>query len=130
MSAPLHSLPLNARQVADEFFIENRTRILDIAAFLDRLDRADVAVSEGSTASSGADFRVIAFREALQALAGAEGNRIQAVQMIFSDPTTEPLDELDQKSARGSVFAREWAQIAVGGVRRKQWTISISTLTW
>lgn len=101
MSAPSHALPLNARQVADEFFIENRTRILDIAAFLDRLDRADQAAGDAS-GTSGTDFRILAFREALKALADSEESRVQSVQMIFSDPTTEPLAELDQKSARGA----------------------------
>ena len=101
MSAPTYRLPLNARQVADEFFIENRTRILDIAAFLDRLDRADEAAAEAS-GTSGTDFRMLAFREALKVLADSEQSRVKAVQMIFSDPTTEPLAELDQKSARGA----------------------------
>jgi hypothetical protein len=29
-------------------------------------------------------------------------SRVQQIQMIFSDPTTEPLPQLDQKSARGA----------------------------
>ena len=33
--------PLTGRELVDEYFIENRTKLLDIAAFLDRLDRAD-----------------------------------------------------------------------------------------
>ena len=32
--------PLTAAQLIDEYFIENRTRLLEIAAFLDRLDRS------------------------------------------------------------------------------------------
>ena len=35
--APTSSL--NAAELTDEYFIENRNRILEIAAFLDRLDR-------------------------------------------------------------------------------------------
>jgi hypothetical protein len=86
--------PLSGPRLLDEYFIENRTRVLDIAAFLDRLDRA------GESAEG--DFRLAAFRETLQVLASGSYPRIQAVQMILSDPTTEPLAELDTKSARGA----------------------------
>ena len=33
--------PLSPQALVDEYFIENRTRLLEIAAFLDRLDRAE-----------------------------------------------------------------------------------------
>ncbi|HET8657313.1 MAG TPA: hypothetical protein VFL93_17430 [Longimicrobiaceae bacterium] len=85
--------PRAAPGLVDEYFIENRTRLLEIAAYLDRLDRAGGAC---------ADFRMRAFGEALQVLAGDEPERLRRIQMIFSDPTTEPLAELDQKSARGA----------------------------
>ncbi|HXM96883.1 MAG TPA: hypothetical protein VN982_00255 [Candidatus Dormibacteraeota bacterium] len=88
--------PLTTRQIVDEYFIENRTRILDIAAYLDRLERS----SDGDPASK--DFRMDAFRRALLALS-AEGNgKIEQVQLIFSDPTTEPKEKLDTKSASGA----------------------------
>ena len=87
--------PQPARQLIDEYFIENRTRVLDIAAFLDRLDRA-----EGDGAER--DFRMRAFREALSALCDAHPDRTERIQMLLSDPTTEPLERLDQKSARGA----------------------------
>ena len=87
--------PMTRRQLVDEYFIENRTKLLDLAAFLDRLDRAR---DENETR----DFRMQAFQEALQALCSDTPSRITQVQMIFSDPTTEPLEKLDQKSARGA----------------------------
>ena len=87
-------LPLSAREVVDEYFIENRTRLLEIAAFLDRLDRADPDYAPG-------DFRMQALAEALAATAGGAG-RLERIQMIFSDPTTEPLPALDRKSAYGA----------------------------
>ena len=49
-----------------------------------------------------------AFREALAALVENPGDRIGAVQMVFSDPTTEPLTSLDRKGAFGA-FDR-WSQ--------------------
>lgn len=87
--------PKTGRELIDEYFIENRTRLLDIAAFLDRLDRA-------ADDSASADFRMRAFREALGVLCNGDFPRTDAIQMIFSDPTTEPLPALDQKSARGA----------------------------
>jgi hypothetical protein len=87
--------PKTGTKLIDEYFIENRTRLLDIAAFLDRLDRAGDPATE-------TDFRARAFREALLALVEGEGPRIQRVQMVFSDPTTEPKEELDQKGACGA----------------------------
>jgi hypothetical protein len=86
--------PLTPRELVDEYFIENRTKILEIAAFLDRLDRADVTYA-------ARDFRMRAFTEALAAL-GRPGNRLDQIQMLLSDPTTTPLDALDRKSALGA----------------------------
>ena len=101
MTPPKTRSPMTGRELVDEYFIENRTKLLDIAAFLDRLDRTDP-----SCASS--DFRIKAFTEALAALAGNAGDRIGAVQMVFSDPTTEPLTSLDRKGAFGAYD--RWSQ--------------------
>jgi hypothetical protein len=86
--------PLSPRELVDEYFIENRTKILEIAAFLDRLDRADPSYA-------ARDFRMRAFTEALAALS-RKGNRLDHIQMLLSDPTTTPLDALDRKSALGA----------------------------
>jgi hypothetical protein len=92
--------PKTGRELVDEYFIENRTRLLEIAAFLDRLDRTDDALADR-------DFRVRAFRDAIRLLeAGpaADGlqTRVERIQHLLSDPTTEPLEKLDTKSARGA----------------------------
>jgi hypothetical protein len=42
-----------------------------------------------------------AFTEALAALHG-EGNRLDRIQQLLSDPRTTPLDALDRKSALGA----------------------------
>ena len=70
--------PLSARELVDEYFIENRTRLLEIAAFLDRLERADPAYAAG-------DFRMKAFGEALASLTGSD--RLDRIQLLLSDPT-------------------------------------------
>jgi hypothetical protein len=86
--------PLSAREVVDEYFIENRTRLLEIAAFLDRLDGADPRYA-------AQDFRMKAFHEALSA-AATPGDRLHRIQMLLSDPTSQPLESLDRKSALGA----------------------------
>ena len=92
--------PKTGRELVDEYFIENRTRLLEIAAFLDRLDRTDTSLVDR-------DYRVRAFRDAIRLLeappAPAEPQtRVERIQHLLSDPTTEPLEKLDTKSARGA----------------------------
>lgn len=86
---------LSQQQLIDEYFMEMRARLLDVAAFLDRLDR--------STERNGdEDFRLAAMRLALRMLAEATTDRVYSLQMLFSDITTEPLAALDHKSAFGA----------------------------
>lgn len=87
--------PRTGTGLIDEYFIENRTRLLEVAAYLDRLDRTGEATVDS-------DYRMRAFREALEVLCSSEAGRVQRIQMIFSDPTTEPRDALDQKAANGA----------------------------
>ena len=96
MSVTKGVCPLTTRQIVDEYFIENRTKLLDIAAFLDRLERS----ADQEDASK--DFRVRVFRKALDILADDGHSRVLRMQMLLSDPTTEPRPSLDQKSAKGA----------------------------
>ncbi|HYU19595.1 MAG TPA: hypothetical protein VEQ11_12965 [Chloroflexota bacterium] len=95
MNARPGTCPLTQRELVEEYFIENRTKLLDIAAFLDRLDRSSEMNAED-------DFRLAAFRQALRVLSADAPARVESIQMIFSDPTTELLPELDRKSAFGA----------------------------
>ena len=92
--------PRTQKELIELEFIEHRTKILDIAAFLDRFDRASARDGED-------DFRIVAFREALAALAPAsgspaEGGRVERIQMLLSDLRSELLDERDQQNAFGA----------------------------
>ena len=91
--------PLTQQQLIDEYFMEVRARILDVAAFLDRMDRSVERNAED-------DFRMVAMRQALQALCVRNPGRVYDIQMIFSDPTTDPLMQLDRKSAFGAFDPR------------------------
>ena len=87
--------PLSQREMIELQFVEHRTMVLDIAAFLDRLDRARTRDGED-------DFRLMAFRQAIEVLSSGEPDRIQRIQMLLSDPRTDLLPELDRKSAFGA----------------------------
>jgi hypothetical protein len=88
--------PLSTRQIADEYFIENRHKLLEIAAFLDRLDRSQ----DGEDPAE--DFRLRAFQQALKVLLDPNPARLRRIHMIFSDPTIEPREQLDRKAAYGA----------------------------
>lgn len=92
---------LSAKELLDEYFVENRNRLLEVAAFLDRMERADPA----HTAS---DFRATALREAIASLASPSPNHVDQIQQLLSDPTSEPIPALDRKSALGAYD--RWSQ--------------------
>jgi hypothetical protein len=76
--------PLSASKALDQFFLEARCRLLDVAAILDRIDRGSGAVA--------ADPRVERIHEALAVLQGSAGSRAERIQEIFSleyDPKWE-----------------------------------------
>jgi hypothetical protein len=72
------STPLDAAAVLNREFLEIRARLLQLAASLDRLDRA-----EGSTTDDG---RLAKIRQALEILGGDESDRAEKIQLLFSRP--------------------------------------------
>ncbi len=71
-------IPLDAPEVLNREFLEVRAKILEIAASLDRLDRAS-----GSVAG---DLRMDRIRQGLEILTGSRSDRAEQVQVIFSLP--------------------------------------------
>jgi hypothetical protein len=92
--------PLSQKQLIDEYFMEQRTKILDLAGFLDRMERSARKDAED-------DFRYLAFKEALAVLTSAGGQRAQRVQMVLSDPTSELLEQRDSQGAFGAAARKE-----------------------
>ena len=66
--------------VLDRDFLETRSRILDVAAALDRLDRASVRSAEGTHP----DRRLMQIRQAIEALLIPGPGRSETVQRLFS----------------------------------------------
>jgi hypothetical protein len=87
---------MDLHQILDEYYLENRHKLLDIAAFLDRLDRAH----DGATPED--DFRIAAMRRAIAVLLSNSVRRAKDIQLILSDPTDEPREQLDRKAAWGA----------------------------
>ncbi len=83
---------MTRQQVLDQYFIDARHKLIDIAAFLDRVDRAE----------GGADFRHAAFRTALKALGRRGPGRAERVLLSLSDPTTRPIAKAHGKGACGA----------------------------
>lgn len=98
--------PASRTALADLYFMEHRAKLLDIAAFLDRLDRASAA--EGASNSGGAepDFRVDALRRALALLSDGRADRTRRILELFSDHSREPIESAGMKGATGAVDLR------------------------
>jgi len=74
------SSPQPARQVLDRHYLEMRSKILDLAASLDRIASA---VPDGTV---GSDPRLAKINSGLQLLLQQDvSNRAEQVQMLFSD---------------------------------------------
>lgn len=78
--------PLPASKVLDAYFLEARSKLLDLAAVLDRIGRG-----AGAPAVED-DPRLEKIRQALEVLHDRNGGRAERVQQIFSlkyDPAWE-----------------------------------------
>ena len=83
---------MTRQQVLDLYFMEARAKLIDLAAFLDRVDRA----------GGEADFRLAAFRKAMLELQRSPSERARQVLLTFSDPTEEPIAAATTKAACGA----------------------------
>ena len=82
--------PKEKQNSVELYFMEARSKLIDIAAFMDRVER------DGLTD----DFRYQAFLDALKEL--NTDNRAENVLLSLSDPTEEPIPEATTKAACGA----------------------------
>lgn len=91
------SCPMSREQVINTYFLEHRARVLDVAAFLDRIDRSRAA-------SSVPDFRELALQQTLQILADGKPHRARRILELLSDAGTDiPESAHGMKGASGAV---------------------------
>ena len=91
---------LSSHDIIDRYFLEHRAKLIDLAAFLDRLDRTcDHSAVEN-------DYRISSLLRAVNILSDGETNRTGRILEVFSDKTPELPQSADGiKSATGA--ARE-----------------------
>jgi hypothetical protein len=95
MATSSGACPLTQRELIEGFFIEHRAQIIDIAAYLDRLDRSVDHDAES-------DFRFLAVRKAMRELSSDEPGRVERILMHLSDPVVELMDTRDRQNAFGA----------------------------
>lgn len=83
--------PRKKQDTVDLYFMDARSKLIDIAAFMDRVERDGLA----------SDFRYQAFLAALRSLETKE-NRAENVLLSLSDPTSEPIAKATTKAACGA----------------------------
>jgi hypothetical protein len=87
--------PLPKRAIVDRYFLEHRAKVIDIAAFLDRIDRAQ---GEGAD-----DYRRAALEACCAILTDGKPDRARRVLELLSDHTAEPIAKAPMKGATGAV---------------------------
>lgn len=88
---------LSRREVIDQYFIEHRGKLLDIAAFMDRVDRGPDPDGSGER-----DHRLRALRDGVAILADGRPERARRLLELLSDRTVEPIAAAGTKGATGA----------------------------
>jgi len=83
---------MTKQQVLDLYFLDARHKLVELAAFLDRIERAN----------GKDDFRLKAFRAALGELSGNQKQKAKKVLLAFSDLTAKPIAKAESKGAVGA----------------------------
>ncbi len=83
---------MTRQQVLDLYFMDARSKLIDLAAFIDRVERAEGAE----------DFRMAALRNALKELSNSNREKAKQVLLTFSDPSAEPIPAATTKAACGA----------------------------
>jgi hypothetical protein len=91
-STPSLPAPPSPGAIVDQGFIAVRAKLIDLAAFFDRVERYDVAN----------DFRCAALREAAKLLIDGRPERARRILEKLSDPTVEPEEKSSGKAALGA----------------------------
>ena len=84
--------PENEINLIDHGFMASRAKLLDIAAFLDRVERSGQA----------RDYRVDAFCEAIKQLEQPGADRVRRILEALSDPSQDPIPEAHTQGAAGA----------------------------
>ena len=84
--------PPSTVNLVDLGFMDARSKLIDLAAFLDRVQRAEQTH----------DFRVQALKNAIAMLSLDQPTRAKEVLISFSDPSSEPIEKATMQGAIGA----------------------------
>ena len=84
--------PPTSVNLVDLGFMDSRSKLIDLAAFLDRVQKA----------GQDGDFRVQALKNALTLLSQDKPQRAKDVLLSFSDPSVEPIAKATMQGAIGA----------------------------
>ena len=84
--------PPQATNLVDLGFMDSRSKLIDLAAFIDRVQRA----------GQDGDFRVQALKHAITLLQQNKPDRAKQVLLSFSDPSEEPIAKATTQGAIGA----------------------------
>ncbi len=84
--------PPTSVNLVDLSFMDSRSKLIDLAAFLDRVQKA----------GQDGDFRVQALKNALTLLSQDKPQRAKDVLLSFSDPSTDPIAKATMQGAIGA----------------------------
>lgn len=91
----LKTCPQTQREIIDSYFMEHRAKLIDIAAYLDRVDRGQ---------ASEPDFRHQALIKAIEILLSEQPHRAKRVLELFSVTNPQvPQSAQGLKGASGAV---------------------------
>jgi hypothetical protein len=90
--------PISLEKLLDQSFIAHRAKLLDIAAFLDRCDRAS-NYAEGKQEN---DPRLADFQHAIELLHCGQPDRAKLILEHFSDLTPQPSEAAAPGPATGT----------------------------
>lgn len=83
---------MTRQQLLDLYFMDARAKLIDLGAFIDRVERA----------GGEDDYRMKAFRNALAELSKGGQEKARRVLLSLSDPSTEPIQAATTKAACGA----------------------------
>jgi hypothetical protein len=90
------SSPMTAQAILDRVYLDVRCKLLDVAASLDRLDRA-----QGTEALAG-DARLSEIARGIEILAQGGDDRAERIQMLFSDPYLANWNRQNKSTGHGA----------------------------
>lgn len=90
------SSPLSAAAVLDRVYLDVRCKLLDVAASLDRVARAE----GGDDVQS--DARLTQIRQGIEILSSDAFDRAEQIQLLFSDPYVPNWNSREKAAGNGA----------------------------